>query len=1161
MMKLIYSLFILFFLSITCASAQEQVLKATNRQKLRELAQEYEQNYFQNYQKAVQVAQLRGEPIIIKYKDGSQAYLDGITDIGQLLYIKNDNNTIAARTTSADKIQAGGRMGLYLSGKDMKAGVWEVGTPNLSHQEYIGRVSQLDNAPTETSVLAGNHANHVIGTIIAAGVNPVARGMAFQARVDSYSSANDDAEMTTSASNGLLISNHSYGIIRGWHNGNWNGNENISKDEDYLFGFYDNEARSWDQIAFNAPFYLICKSAGNERGDTGNQAGITTEDGNGGTGYDCIAHNGVSKNVLTVGAVNAVTNYNGPNSVIMSSFSSWGPTDDGRIKPDLVAQGVAVVSSIGYIAGNPITTTNTGYESLQGTSMSSPNAAGSLLLLQELHRDLNNGNFMRSATLKGLAIHTCLEAGTSPGPDYSFGWGLLNVENAANVLLKKDNQSYIVDELNLTNGQTFERTFSSDGSAPIIATICWTDPAGTPVSPQLDPQNLMLVNDLDMRVIAPNGTTTHFPWRLDPSLPSPASPTATATQGDNTRDNVEKIEILNPTAGTYTLRITHKKTTLVNNQQNFSLILTTQAIQNQRKALYWIGRAGNWNDGAKWSLTSGGSAANQVPTLEDVVIFDNNSFNADNQVVSVTANAQCFSFGWFSNRDANLQFNGNTLEVNGSFQRSNNTLIFNDLANIKLSGSSAKLTNIILENPDLPNANFMVDANNSTTAWSIKNPINIKGINLQSGVLNLNGNNLGINELVIGSNKSKTLNLSGRTLENLQKVEIAGTNLNLTTTNSILKFKNATGAASNQLIANHTFNEVNNAGGGLEITGNNTFQNLVLETSSSLVLANGSNQLITNNLDLKSTANNPMPISAKSGSASITANNTRRFCFNHLNISNVNALGQTKFVAGSNSTLTNTTGWVSANCADLVFADFTAKFLCAGGISEFTNTSTGAPTQFNWNFNVAAGNTNTSTQTNPNFTYTQAGDYQVRLNVSKGADNDAITKNLTVITPPSNIGKPTITYQDDLLRSSISAQNHQWYLNGNPIEGATSFFYSTTNPGNYVVEISNTQCKFRSDPFVITSLEDVQVQEAKNTTQLYPNPSTETMNLRFDNRFRGKVKVEMLDIVGKPMQTLSGNKNDEVYTMPLKINHLHAGIYLLKINLAGIEYTQKIIKQ
>ena len=109
--------------------------------------------------------------------------------------------------------------------------------------------------------------------------------------------------------------------------------------------------------------------------------------------------------------------YQSADDVQITSFSSWGPSDDGRIKPDLVGNGYNVYSTSHRH--------DSAYSVKSGTSMSGPNVAGSLLLLQEAY-ELKTGNFMRAASLKGLAIHTCREAGLHRGPDYRYGWGVLD---------------------------------------------------------------------------------------------------------------------------------------------------------------------------------------------------------------------------------------------------------------------------------------------------------------------------------------------------------------------------------------------------------------------------------------------------------------------------------------------------------------------------------------------------------------------------------------------------------------------------------------------------------------------------------------------------------------------------------------------------------------
>jgi hypothetical protein len=280
----------------------------------------------------------------------------------------------------------------------------------------------------------------------------------------------------------------------------------------------------------------------------------------GNDGYDCISYMGVSKNILTVGAVAEVLNYTGPGDVVMASFSGWGPTDDGRIKPDIVAKGLNLYSSIATGTGD--------YDNYSGTSMATPNTAGTLVLLQQHYQNTHGGSPMRSATLKALIINTADECGNDPGPDYQFGWGLLNAEKAAQ-LISEDLEKNLIEELTLSNNNTYTRVVSVSGNPPdpLRVTIVWTDPPGLPATAQLDPTDIMLVNDLNLTIT--RDSDTWYPWKLN--LADPAAP-ATNT-GANNVDNVEDIDIENLVAGDYTITVNHSGP-LTNGSQNFSLIIS-----------------------------------------------------------------------------------------------------------------------------------------------------------------------------------------------------------------------------------------------------------------------------------------------------------------------------------------------------------------------------------------------------------------------------------------------------------------------------------------------------------------------------------------------------------------------------------------------------------
>jgi len=535
MKKITFSFLILMFginLNSQTLEQRKEITKDYNINKLDSLSKSFYTEAIINKQKASKFA--LNNNIQEKFVDekGTNFEMMDVLDSGHPIYYKT-YNVGASVTARANHLKTGGSLGLNLHGQNMIFGIWDSGHPWYTHQELVNRVYVQDEATTATS-----HATHVTGTIMASGIDADAKGIADQTQwcwVNNWTS--DIAEMTSQAAAGLLVSNHSYGL-------------QTSGLPLYYYGAYINSTKQVDDVTFNAPFYLPVFAAGNDR----NAVPLANPK----NGNDLITGKSLSKNGITVAAVVDVPFYFDNSSVTMSTFSNWGPSDDFRIKPDISTKGVAVYS--------PVATNNTAYSSYSGTSMAAPGVTGVLVLLQQHYNNLNQ-NFMKAATLKGLIIHTADEAGPNSGPDHMFGWGLINAKKSAEVISQK-NISTVINELTLTQGQTYTKTVTvTGGITPLVATISWTDRSGAINSTELaDLPTPTLVNDLDIRIT--KSATVYYPWRLDTNLSNPA-----LRNGDNFRDNVEKIEMAGVSGTDYVITVTHKGS-LVGGLQNFSLILS-----------------------------------------------------------------------------------------------------------------------------------------------------------------------------------------------------------------------------------------------------------------------------------------------------------------------------------------------------------------------------------------------------------------------------------------------------------------------------------------------------------------------------------------------------------------------------------------------------------
>ncbi|ANE52554.1 S8 family serine peptidase [Flavisolibacter tropicus] len=365
-----------------------------------------------------------------------------------------------------------------------------------------GHVDYTDRVISKTTTIGGGHSTYVAGNLAGAGIwNELYRGYASKAKMISTLYTDIWWNAATYVQDyGMVLTNNSYQIVPQTCDAS---------------GVYDGYSALIDQQAFVFPSLQQVFASGNHGGLTCSPYAAS--------GFGTIAGSlQCAKNAITVGNINSAG--------IISGGSSRGPVRDGRIKPELVTLGVAVTST--SAAG--------GYLTENGTSISAPAVTGGAALMYEKYRQLNSNANPSSALIKALLCNGATDRGT-PGPDYVYGFGSMNLLRSVDMLEKG---RFIAGSI--SNGGSQTTTISVPANtARLKVMIYWNDPAASPLSASA------LVHDLDLEVTDPSSTKV-LPLVLDPS---PANVQNPSTNGADHRNNIEQVVINNPTGGTYTFTV------------------------------------------------------------------------------------------------------------------------------------------------------------------------------------------------------------------------------------------------------------------------------------------------------------------------------------------------------------------------------------------------------------------------------------------------------------------------------------------------------------------------------------------------------------------------------------------------------------------------------
>ncbi len=434
-----------------------------------------------------------------------------------------------------------------LTGEGVTVGVLDGGTA-CAHTDFADRLIIGDD------IGYSDHPTHICGTIGGDGSgNNSAKGMATECQLVSFGTSPFAGKLRRASRDyNVTIANNSWGLSDGWsgYYGSWTWMGTSG------FGWYSSLSREADKAIIDYNMFVVF-SAGNDGGEwTSGEYYIPGQPGTYSTPhppdgpYHSIGSYACAKNVISVGAVD--------DNSYMTTFSSSGPCDDGRVKPDVVENGTDLFSTI----------CPNNYGRATGTSMSGPVVCGIAALYTQAYMLKNNGDMPSSSLLKALTIWSAAQQPPTVnhlGPNYRSGFGVPKAIKGVDLIFNDYNESFnnrhyfYEDWINQASGEVHEYyMYQPNDDYRINVVLYWHDAPGAMTSTQA------LRNDLDLELISPKGYP-YYPFINDKYFVD-----APPRYGVNNTDNIEQCVIGAPDVGVWTIKV--KGTSLNAPPQKYSLV-------------------------------------------------------------------------------------------------------------------------------------------------------------------------------------------------------------------------------------------------------------------------------------------------------------------------------------------------------------------------------------------------------------------------------------------------------------------------------------------------------------------------------------------------------------------------------------------------------------